>query len=418
VTAIPDTLEPALRLGVAALGGLAVGIEREWSARARSRPARFAGVRTFLLLGLLGGLAPQIALWTHVLLGVLLLIGTSALVVVAYAMTARTGDVEGTTEVSALVVLGAGTLAGAGQLALASGIYALTALVLVEKSRIHGLVHRIQSQALEAGARFAVLALVILPLLPEGPVGPAPGFRPRELWTLVLLFSGVSFAGYLALRLVGPGRGHGLAGLLGGLISSTAVTVAFARESRDRPDQGPGLGLGVVAASTVLFLRVTALAAFLNPAVGLRVVPYFATPLAVGVLATGLLGRRGVSRAAEAKMPDNPLRLAAAAQMAVAFQLVLYVMHWVGGRFGSPGLFASAALLGLTDVDALTYSLTRLAFDSAQTAARALAIGTVANTLLKVVVALALGRGVFRPIVGTALAALATATALALVALP
>jgi nucleotide-binding universal stress UspA family protein len=148
---------------------------------------------------------------------------------------------------SALVVLAAGYLAGLGRLGPASAIFAVTALVLVEKSRIHGLVHRIRSETLEAAARFAVLALVVLPLLPEGPFGPGPGLRPRELWALVLVFSGLSFAGFVAPRVVGGDRGWGLSGMLGGLISSTAVTLTHARESR----QSPGLGRALAWASSL-----------------------------------------------------------------------------------------------------------------------------------------------------------------------
>jgi uncharacterized membrane protein (DUF4010 family) len=336
--------------------------------------------------------------------------------VVAYGLAARRGDVDGTTEVSALLVLAAGVLAGTGRLQLASALFAITALLLIEKSRIHALVHRIQSHTLQAAARFAVLALVVLPLLPEGPFGPGAGIRPRELWALVLVFSGLSFAGFLALSIAGPQRGYGLAGLLGGLISSTSVTLTFSRESRQQPELGRALALGVVAACTVLPLRVWLLAIALNPRVGLVVIPYLALPFAVGLAAVLLSLRASPSAATEAAMPKNPLRLAAAAQMALAFQVVLYATRWVNDRFGSPGVLASAGLLGLTDMDALTYSMVKLGREGAQvaTAARALAIGVLANTLLKLAVACALGRGTFRRAAGLGLTALAAATLAAL----
>jgi uncharacterized membrane protein (DUF4010 family) len=213
-------------------------------------------VRTFLLLGLLGGLGATLSDLAGPAVGLVVVAAGATLVVGAYIVTARSGDVDGTTEVSALVVLAAGALAGTGHLALASGLSALTALVLVEKGRSHALVHRLHSETLEAAARFAVLALVVLPLLPEGPLGPAPGLRPRELWALVLLFSGLSFGGFLALRLAGPDRGYALAGLLGGLVSSTAVTLSFSRESRHETAPGRALGSGVIAACTVLLVRV------------------------------------------------------------------------------------------------------------------------------------------------------------------
>src|SRR2546422_798873 len=140
-----EPLALALRLGVAGLGGLAVGIEREWSAKSARRP-RFAGVRTFLLLGFIGGLSATLHLHGQTAAGTVVLVAACALTIVAYGATALQGDVDGTTEVSALLVLAAGALAGSGQLGLASAVYAVTALVLVEKSRIHALVHRIQSE--------------------------------------------------------------------------------------------------------------------------------------------------------------------------------------------------------------------------------------------------------------------------------
>jgi uncharacterized membrane protein (DUF4010 family) len=402
----------AVRLGVAALGGLAVGVEREWSARARSRPPRFAGVRTFLLLGLLAGLAGELYRAGLPAAGTALLAAAGALAVAAYVLAAIRGDIDGTTEVSALVVLAGGFVAGMGQLALASGLFALTALVLVEKSRIHAFVHRLEPRALEGAARFAVLALVVLPLLPAGPFGPAPGVRPREVWTLVLLFSGVSFAGFLALRLAGPERGYALAGLMGGLVSSTAVTLSFARESRLQPEQGRALGLGVVTACAVLPARTGILAAALNPALGAAAVPYLAPPLAAGLATAALVMRGGETATVEARTPDNPLRLASAIQMAAAFLAVLYVMEWVGRRFGASGILVSSALLGLTDVDALTYSMVKLGGDlaSAGTAGQALGVGLLANTVLKLALAVGIGQGRFRRIAGTGLAILAGAT--------
>jgi uncharacterized membrane protein (DUF4010 family) len=413
-----DALEVAVRLGVAAIGGLAVGVEREWSARARARSPRFAGVRTFLLLGLLGGLGTTLADLAGPAVGLVVLAAAGALVVGAYVTTARGGDVDGTTEVSALVVLASGALAGRGYLALASGLSALTSLVLVEKSRIHALVHRLQSETVEAAARFAVLALVVLPLLPEGPFGPAPGFRPRELWALVLVFSGLSFAGFLALRLVGPDRGHVVAGLLGGLISSTAVTLSFARESRTSEAPGRALGQGVIAACTVLLVRVALLATVLNAAVGWRVVPYLLLPLVVG-LGVALVAGRGAGHVSGGSLPGNPLRLVAAIQMALVFQAVLYVVEWVRGWLGSPGVLLSAAGLGLTDMDALTYAMTRLPADGADltTAAQALAVGVLANTLLKLVLVFSIGRGAFRRTAGLGLSGLAAGSLAALLGL-
>jgi len=412
-----EPLELAIRLVVAALGGLAVGIEREWSVKRGRHAPHFAGTRTFLLLGLLGALGAELTHSGPTAAGIALLIAGAALIVVAYAVTSRHGDdVGGTTEIAALVVLAAGALAGMGRLTLASGLFALTTLVLIEKGTFHTFVGKLQYAELMAAARFAVLALVIFPLLPLGPFGPEPGFRPRELWALVLIFSGLSFVSFLALRIAGLHRGYGLVGLLGGLISSTAVTLNFSRESRQQPQLGRVLGLGVVAACTMLPLRVMLLIIGLNPGVGFQLVPYLLPPLLAGLVASGLALRKNDPQTIKAEVPSNPLRFGVAVQMALAFQVVLYIMGWMSGRFGASGMLASAALLGLTDVDALTYSMVKLggAEALASTAAQALAIGVLSNTCFKLGIAWTVGRGVFRRVTGRGLLAFSAASLAAL----
>src|SRR5690606_24287498 len=187
-------------------------------------------------------------------------------------------DIDGTTEIAALVVLAAGILAGTGHVRLASGIIAVLALLLVEKSRLHALVERIDDVGLRSGVLFAAMALVILPLLPEGPYGPLGGIRPRAIWALVLFFSGLSFAGYVARRIVGPGHGYLVTGLLGGLVSSTNVTFTFARTSREDPGAERALAFGAVAANAVLYPRVLAATAILNADVVRPLLPYLAAP--------------------------------------------------------------------------------------------------------------------------------------------
>lgn len=414
-----DPRETLIRLAVAALGGLAVGVEREWSARQEGDTTRFGGVRTFLLLGLLGGLAPVVSTLDP-RAGLVVLAGGVAVVAVAYLVSAWRGTIDATTEVAGVVVVAAGALAGAGHFAVASAVFAGTALVLIEKSRMHAAVARIQTAELEAAARFAVLALVVLPLLPAEPWGPFGGVEPRKLWALVLLFSGLSFAGYLALRMAGPGRGYGIAGLLGGLVSSTAVTLNFARESRGPSAPATALAAGALAASTILPLRVLVLTAVLNLEVALDLAPALAPMLLLALSAAIWAWRKSGTASAEAGLlPGNPLRLGAAIQMAVLFTLVLWGLAAVRERFGSSGLLGTSALLGLTDLDALTFSMAKLAGSGTpiETAVRALLIGMLANTTFKGVVALVVGAAPFRRICagGLALFAVALAAGLLLV---
>lgn len=409
--------EVVLGLAVAALGGLAVGIEREWTARVDKRGPRFAGIRTFLLLGLLGGLGAVLAREGHAALAAVLPGAGALLAISAYVVRARAGDVDGTTEVAAVVVIATGLLAGSGRLVLASGLFAAVAFVLAERGQLHALVLRIKSEELQAGARFAVLALVVLPLVPAGPFGPAPGIRPRELWALVLVFAGVSFVGVVAVRAAGPGRGYGIAGLLGGVVSSTATTLQLARESRSREGAGAALGLGVLAACAILPLRVLALCAFLNASLARASVKVLAIPIAVAAGVTVIAYLRTRDGEGEVEEPRNPLRLGSAVAMALGLQAGLYALSFARAEFGSAGLLWSGAVLGLTDMDALTYSMGTVA-DSEQvlpTAARALALGIASNTLLKGGLVVVVGRGVFRRVAGLGLLGYAAASVLGLV---
>lgn len=409
-------IQAAWNLTIAALAGLAVGIEREWSGHTSGPDARFAGARTFLLLGIVGGLAGW---WTDggLLVPAAVLLGLSAsFAVVAYAMAVRRpgATTDGTTEVAALVVLAIGVTAGLGFRLLTSAIASVMVLALIEKTRIHDAIRKIGERELAATLQFAVLALVILPLLPKGPFGPFDAIRPRTIWAVVLLFSGLNFIGYLARKAVGPERGYGFAGMLGGLISSTAVTFQFSRHSRDDADVGGALALGVVGACTVLIPRVMLVATILNPGVGWALVPYLTPVLVLGAAIVVLALRRRVEHPVALKIMDerNPLGLLSSIQMAVGFQIVLLAVPLVRSLWGSPGVLTSAGILGLTDMDALTFSMARLGTSAAAVAlgAEAIAIGVLANTVLKFTLAVTLGKGAFRRAAAIGLVALGAAS--------
>jgi len=405
-----------LRLIAGALCGAAVGLERQWSAQATGRAARFGGLRTFTCIGLVGAIAGW--LWTLDVTSVAtVLIGATAALVVAGYVAASRVDVDATTEVAALVVLAASVLAGLDRIALAGGLAAATTLLLAEKSRLHAFVARIDGEGFRAGVRFAVLALVVLPLVPEGPFGTwGGGIRPRSLWLLVLVFAGLSFAGYIARIAVSARYGTAITGLLGGIVSSTGVTLTFARASRDRPEEGGPLAQGVLAACTVLVPRVLTAVGLLAPAVlpqlGLILAPAFVVGLSAAAVG---LRRPGDGHAVQPSL-SNPLQLGAALQMAAIFQVVLIGLHEMRLRFGGAGLRWSAVLLGLTDVDALTASMATQSHEglAVEAAAAAIAIGIVSNTLLKLAIAVAIGRGSFRWRVAAGLAAVAAALVITL----
>ncbi|MEI2721331.1 MAG: MgtC/SapB family protein [Gemmatimonadales bacterium] len=396
-----DGLQAALRLGIAGLIGLGAGIEREWSGHATGPAARFAGLRTFLILGLCGGVAGLLSAGDLPLVGAVLLAGGVGLVIAAYVLTMRrpAAEADGTTEAAALVILALGLLAGIGQLALASGAGALVVLALGEKRRLHGMVAKVGEPELQAAARFAVMALVILPILPTTPLPFGGEISARGLWTLVLLFSGINFIGYLARRAVGPERGYGLAGLLGGLISSTLVTMQFARRSRAEAHHAGALSLGVIAACTVLPLRLLVILGVLAPTVGQAALPFLLPPALAGIVILAAAYRRtGSGAGGKAEDDKSPLHVLASARMAVLFWLALIGIEYLEQRWGSTGVYTSAVLLGLTDMDALTVAMARLAAGpaTALVAAKGVAIGVISNTVFKAGLGVTLGSPAFR----------------------
>lgn len=425
-------LDATIRLAIAALVGLGVGVEREWSGQTSGR-VRFAGLRTFFLFGLIGGLAGVLLSAGQVAAGAVAAAGGVALAVSAYFVEARMaggalategGDARGsresmavdaTTEVAAIAVLALGLLAGIGMLGLAAGAGAVVVVALYEKQRLHHAVSHLREMELRAALRFAVLALVVLPLLPEGPLLGPLHLRPRALWIIVLLFSALNFAAFIARRAAGARHGYGLVGMLGGLISSTAVTLDFSRRSRGDVALAPSLASGVIGACTVLIPRVLVVSAVLSPAVALALVPLLAPALALGGVVVARDWFAGETARDGAPPAESPLRFAMALRMAILFQAAMTVIDLVRAHWELPGLYATAAALGLTDVDALTVAMSRpTAGIPNDVAARAIAVGILANTGFKIALSLVLGSAAFRARAVAGLGGLAVAIGAAL----
>ncbi len=396
-----DLRDAAVRLMVAALVGLAVGIERQWSGHATGPAARFAGMRTFLILGIAGGTAGVLAASGQVAIGTALVAAAAGFIIAAFVVTMQRpqAELDGTTEAAALAVLGLTTLAGVGLLRVAAGAAAVIVFALSQKDYLHALVTRVDEAELHAAARFAVMALVVLPLLPSTPIAWLGDLSLRNLWLLVLVFSGVNFVGYLAQKAVGPDRGYGIAGLVGGLVSSTAVTLQFSRRSRDEPAHAVALARGAVAASAVVPVRLLVIAAAVSPVVAREALPYLVPSALVGagILLTGLFRSGGRSEDGGEAETRSPLNVLSSIRMAAFLTVALTVVEWVGTHSSARGILASAAALGLTDTDALTLSMSRYgAAGGAELAAQAIAVGFVSNSLFKIGASVGIGSPAFR----------------------
>lgn len=391
-----DDLTLALRFGAALGLGVLLGLERE---RTKVPERSFAGVRTFALVALAGALAAYFQETLALSWLALALFGAMvALVVVSYAVTARLGEVGITTEVSALIAFLLGWLCLLGQVELAASLGVATALTLALKDWLHRLASRIEPGDVEATLKFAIVTLIILPLVPNQYFGPEPldVINPYQIWLMVVLISGLNFASYLLVKILGQEHGIGLTGLLGGLVSSTAVTFGFAQRSRREPEQSAALGLGILLAWTVMFFRVLVLVAVVSRPLAGQLL------LVIGGLATVSLliclglwrRRRSAGESANVTAGENPFELGQAVQFGLLFGAVTLAVRAAQVYLGDAGLYLAGAVAGLTDVDAIALSMASLTAADAgamRPAARTIVIAVGANTLLKAGVAATLG---------------------------
>jgi uncharacterized membrane protein (DUF4010 family) len=395
------------RLGVALGLGLLVGLQREQA------QSRIGGLRTFPLITVFGILCGFLAQGAG---GWVIAAGVAAIAVIALIANLPAHPANGgmTTEVSLLVMFGVGAYLATGAIPVAVAIGGGTAVLLHFKATMHKLADRLDERELTALMRFALLALVILPALPDETYGPYGVFNPRKIWLLVVLIVGISLAGYIVYKFFGEQAGMLLGGVLGGLISSTATTVSFAKRAAQAPGATAASAIVIAIASTVVYARVLVEIAAVAP--GMVLAAAWPVGIQMGVLGALALGLWFWSKRAAEKMPEqeNPAELKSAFAFGALFAFVLFVSAAVRDRFGTSGLYVVAGISGLTDVDAITLSTAQLVADGRLEAAEAWRIITVAvisNLAFKVGTVGLLGTRRLLMIVGTIFAITAAAGA-------
>lgn len=402
-------LDPVVAGLAAALAvGLLIGLERGWSERLRAEGSRVAGLRTFGLIGLFGGVSATLRGEFGAAVLVAGLIGLAVLGAVSYREWVRaSGSLSATSTIAALLTYVLGALAASGAPALAAGVAVVAAVLLNLKPTLHRWLRLIEHRELSAALQMLVLSVVVLPLLPDRGFGPYEALNPYRMWWAVVLVSGLSLGGDVAMRFSGPQRGLIWTGLLGGLASSTAATLALARRVRQSPGHVDAAVAGTLAACGVMFLRMTVIVLTLQPAL----VGSLAAPLLVpgGVLlALSVLQwrRRAASDAVAAGSGADAAPLAPAADEPAPFDLgvalgfgaflglMAVLTRLVHDLYGAVGLYGLAALSGLADVDAILISITRMhAGDGVSTPAIVLAVGLAvgSNMLTKAGIAWVVG---------------------------
>ncbi|MBC8334197.1 MAG: MgtC/SapB family protein [Anaerolineales bacterium] len=385
-----------LRLGVALAIGFLIGLQREY---AHGGPGReiIAGERTFALFGLAGGLAAMIADQLDspiAFVGMIFLLGAYS--TVAYFIDARKGQVGLTTEVAIVVTISAGAMAYWGYLTLAIAIGIVTTVLLSIKLETDRFARNLTKEDIFAALQLAVISAIILPVLPNQSFLPPPFdvLNPFKIWLMVVFISGISFLGYVAIKVVGPEQGIGITGFLGGLVSSTAVTLSFSERSNREPDLSRPFALAITVAWTVMFARVLIeVGVIYQPLLKLVWIPIAASGLIGLIYCLYLFFSQRTAEKGDIEF-SNPFDLGTAIKFGLLYALVLLVSRAAQMYLGDTGLYLSSVISGIADVDAITLSMAELSKTGVVAlpkAALAIVLATMSNTAVKGGIALAMG---------------------------
>jgi uncharacterized membrane protein (DUF4010 family) len=364
--------ETWIAFGASLAIGLLIGLERE------RNPSAKAGVRTFALVALLGTLAAMVgerteSAWT-IPLG---LAAVAGMLVTAYARDPRQDDPGTTTVVAAIVCYLLGVLAGVGEAPLAGALGIAVTALLYFKPELEGLSMALQRQDQVSILQFLVVTFIVLPLLPDRGYGPYEVLNPRNIWLMVVLIAGIGLASYIAQRVAGERHGLVLTGILGGLVSSTATTVLYARRSAESPSMERVALTVIPLANLVPIGRIAVLALFVAPAVVPALLPMLIGALAAGILATLVwLRRTEGDKPLPVPAIGNPTELGVALRFAALYAIVLVASAWLADLAGSRGLYAAALASGMVDIDPIVLSALNLYSGArAQAHSAVLAIG-------------------------------------------
>lgn len=412
-----DQEELFRRLAVALAIGLLIGLERGWQTREDPDHQRAAGLRTFALTGLLGGIAAAIsAVTSPIVLSAALLAHTAAMGAFSYleATTEKNFSVTGVIAGILTFLLGAYAMLGNETVAVAAAV--TMAILLALRDPLHRWVRTLTWPELRSALMLLAMTFLMLPVLPNRPIDPWNVLNPAEIWLLAILIAAISFSGYIAVRVFGDRNGIAAAALAGGLASSTAVTLSFARLAREHPESTRLLAGGILLAGATMLARLLVLAALIKPdLLGTLLWPAVAAG-AVQLAGSGVLLWKGESRSAQESLLEirSPFDLGTVLKLAGLIAAIMLVAKAMADRANAAGLYLLAAVSGIADVDALTLSMARFAGDqvSLHDASVAILIAASVNTVSKAAMAAVVGGRTLGALVGGVSAAAIGAIAL------
>jgi uncharacterized membrane protein (DUF4010 family) len=402
---MPEQSTLFYRFGVALLIGFLIGLQREYSydKDRKSEHKQFAGVRTFPLFGLGGAAAAMLSdLLASAWVFAAFLVAMTGLIIVAYYFSARRGELGMTTGVAPLATPVPGALCYHDELLLAIAAGVATMALLTLKLELHGLVAHLTREDMLAVIKFAVITAIVLPVLPNQPISDQPPFdvvNPYKVWLMVVLISGISFLGYMLIKVIGPKRGIGLTGILGGLASSTATTLSFSERSHQNEQLGKPFALAVSLAWTVMFVRILVeVGAVYRPLLAVLWLPISAAGAAA--LAYGIFlyfGPRAMDD--QDVRVTNPFELRPAFTFGLLYAVILVVARTAQLYLGETGLFLSSIVSGLADVDAITLSVAELSRTGEldqHVASQAIVLAAMSNTISKGAIVVITGSSTLR----------------------
>ncbi|HHF3031853.1 TPA: MgtC/SapB family protein [Vibrio diabolicus] len=380
---------------IALLLGAIVGTQRGWVMRNSVEGSRVAGIRTFSLVGLLGGLVGILAnIYTPLLIG-FALIALVILTCIAFVIQQKkSGDVSITGVVSIMVVFVLGNLAVSGEAVLAAAAAVITAVVLDNKRELHQALQKLQEYELDAALRLLLISIVMLPLLPNQSYGPWNALNPYEIWWMVVLIASISFVGYFAIKIGGAKRGILFTSVFAGLSSSTALTLQFSHLSREQASISPLLASGILLSCGTMFPRLLIVLSVINPQLVKLLWPIVMVMMVALYIPAWWIWRRSeVEQIEQSNKQTNPLALQSALFFGLVLAVIMLLAHALSDWFGNAGVLILSALSGITDVDAISLTLGRQSTQtlSVTTAALGILIAASVNTIVKMGMVIAIG---------------------------
>jgi uncharacterized membrane protein (DUF4010 family) len=390
-----DALYWVYPLAVALAIGLMIGSERDWQRRNSADGAHAAGLRTFGLIGLLGGLSGLLGQDSGVLAAAIMFVGVAVVLTGMYVVEGqRKSDLGATTEVAGLLTFVFGLLAGMGELVMASATAVVVVVILASKRQLHGWLSQFSRPELVAALKLLVISVVFLPLLPNQGYGPWNSVNPYVIWWMVVLIAGISFVGYFAVRVAGEKAGIIFTALFGGLASSTALTLHLSRLAAAPNARHRLLAGGILLACGTMFLRMLVVTAIIEfDLLASLLLPALVTGVMVLLPALWMIGRAGRAESSAPLTQTNPLDLKSAFLFGLLLALVMVLGEALSEWLGDAGVYLLALVSGLADVDAITLSLARLAGEGVnlRVATLGILIAATANSLVKAGISLLVG---------------------------